>query len=90
MTDLENEYMGENWLSAFMRRVWWTYLVIGGMLIGFAMGTLNMQSEAINKGYAHYHAKTGRWQWGVSTDIILSDTIPEEILMESPKKGQKK
>jgi len=33
----------ENWLAAFMRRVWWTYLVVGGIVIGFAIGTMNMQ-----------------------------------------------
>jgi len=77
----------ENWLAAFFRRVWWTYLVIGGMMIGFAFGTLSMQSEAINQGFAHYHAQSGKWKWGVSSEIMLSETIPEDVFIQ--KKGKK-
>lgn len=89
MTDLENERAKENWLASFMRRVWWTYLVAGGMLIGFAFGTINMQSEAINQGLAHYHSQTGKWQWGVSSEIMISDKLPEDIFT-TPKKAVKK
>ena len=69
----------ENWLSAFMRRIWWTYLVAGGMLIGFAFGTLNMQSEAINKGFAHYHSQTGKWEWGYVADIKIEEPLPTTV-----------
>lgn len=79
----------ENWLSSFMRRVWWTYLVVGGMVVGFAFGTVNMQLEAINQGIAHYHSQTGKWQWGVSSEIMLSDKLPEDIFT-TQKKAVKK
>ncbi len=79
----------ENWLSSFFRRMWWTYLVIGGMIVGFALGTINMQSEAINKGFAHYHSQNGKWQWGVSSEIMLSSQLPEEILTMPPIKVKK-
>lgn len=78
----------ENWLSSFMRRVWWTYLVIGGMMIGFAFGTLNMQLEAINQGFMHYNAKTGVKEWGVTTDISLTEKLPQDIFV-TPRKDKK-
>jgi len=87
MTDLENEYTHENWLQAFLRRLWWAYLIVGGLALGYAFATLQYRAEAVERSFAHYDSRTGNWEWGMVSDISIEEPMP--IVGEKVKKNGK-
>lgn len=60
--------------------IWNRFLIIVAcvacVIIGSSAGVYMMQREAIDQGFAHYHGKTGNWQWGVSSDIMIAEPLP--------------
>ena len=74
---MEMETEKEGFIKSTLRRIWWTYLVIGGMAVGFYVATIQMQNEAIQHDAAHYDSKTGYWDWNTEDQNERQKAIDE-------------
>lgn len=82
--EMENEK--EGFIKSTLRRIWWTYLVIGGMAVGFYVATIQMQNEAIQHDAAHYDSRTGSWDWN---ELSISEEKQEVINASCKALGSK-
>ena len=83
------EYYQESTITRLWNRLLVLLVLVAGIGIGISAGVYTMQKEAIKQGFAHYHAQSGNWQWGVASEIMLSSQIPADIDMQLPVKAKK-
>jgi len=77
----------EGFIKASLRRLWWTYILIGGMLIGYYLGVNQFQKEAVEIGLAGHNYKTGSWEW--NEDEVQSKIKSEAINQACKALGSK-